>query len=332
MACIFVDGLEARLNGTKGKAYQQCLIPPQETMPDYLDSFHIPIIKASQYFASPIIINAIGKGSKLHIINLGFESEFHWPSLLHDLSVVTGGPPKLRITNIETPVPGVSPSERIKVAEQKLEGLSRRFGVPLEYRGMATKWDEICIDDLSIEKDEVCIVACLRGWEYLGDEIDIMYSPKNRVLGIIRQIRPHVFIQGILNGSFNSSFFTDRFKQVLLHSSALFDFFDATIPHGSKQRQFLENNLWGNVAFNVIACEGSERFVRPETYKQWHIRNLRAGFEQLPLDRAILKRIEDKVRITFHKNFFVEDDNEWILLGWKGRVMAALSTWHPRKT
>ncbi|KAJ3683487.1 hypothetical protein LUZ60_013714 [Juncus effusus] len=330
MARIFVDGLDARLNGTNSELYQQCLMPPQETMPDCLDAFHIPILKASQHYAIPIIINAIGKGSKLHIINLGREFDFHWPSLIQALSVLTGGTPKLRITNIETPISGFSPTERIEGDERKLEGLARRFGVPLEYRGMATKWDEICIGDLSIEKDEVLIVTCLRGWEYLGDEF-VMYSPKNRVLDIIRQIRPHLFIQGVINGSFSSSFFADRFKQVLLYSSALFDMFDATIPRGDKQRQFLENNLWGRVAFNVIACEGSERFIRPETYKQWHIRNSRAGFEQLPLDRAMLKRIEDKVRGAYHKNFFAVVENEWILLAWKGRAMSALSTWRPRQ-
>ncbi|KAK3006892.1 hypothetical protein RJ639_009581 [Escallonia herrerae] len=42
---------------------------------------------------------------------------------------------------------------------------------------------------------------------------------------------------------------------------------------------------------NVIACEGAERIERPETYKQWQVRNLRAGFRQLPLNDEILDMI-----------------------------------------
>ncbi|KAI4339186.1 hypothetical protein MLD38_024150 [Melastoma candidum] len=52
-------------------------------------------------------------------------------------------------------------------------------------------------------------------------------------------------------------------------------------------------------AMNVIACEGSERIERPETYKQWQMRNTRAGFRQLPLNREIveMRRIGSKLTI-----------------------------------
>ncbi|KAJ3694009.1 hypothetical protein LUZ60_009489 [Juncus effusus] len=336
MAHIFVNGLEARLNVADGELYPQLTV--QENLFDHLNTFHMglistPFLFASQYFANHTILNAINKESKLHIIHLGIEYGFHWPCLIHALSQRKGGPPMLRITGIDGPAPGLSPTSRSEVAGKRLEGCARIFGVPFEYRGIVAKWDEICIEDLNIEKDEVLIVNCLRGLEFLGDETDVMYSPKNQFLEIIRQIKPNVFIQGIINGSYSSSFFADRFKQLLLQHSAMFDLLDNNIPRGNnKQRSYLENYVLGQVAINVIACEGTKRFVRPETYKQWHVKNLRSGYNQLPLDSDIIKQIKNKVSKAYDKNFFVEDDNEWLLWGWKGRVMGAISTWRPRET
>ncbi|KAJ3669538.1 hypothetical protein LUZ60_011488 [Juncus effusus] len=331
MAHIFVNGLEARLNGTS--TLYESLAP---TMTDFLSCFHMylvscPTLMVSQYFVNYTILSATRKASKVHIINLGADFGFNWPVLIHELSKRIGGPPKLRITNIESPASSYLPAERIELVRQKLEIFSRSYDVPLEYRSLETKWDRICIDDLSIEKDEVVIVNCYHSFEHLQDEIDVMNSPANQVLDIIRQIRPHVFIQSIINGSLSSSFFVDRFKQVLIYTSAMFDFFDATMPRNNKQRWFLENCIWGPTAINLIAYEGPKKCVGAETYKQWHTRNSRVGFVQLPLDHTTVKRIKDKVREVYHENFFIDDDKEWLLLGWKGKVMSAVSTWHSKQ-
>ncbi|KAJ3694011.1 hypothetical protein LUZ60_009491 [Juncus effusus] len=234
MAHIFVNGLEARLNGANGELHQQ-LIVPQQNMIDHLNTLHIslissPFLFASQYFANHTILDAIKKGSKLHIIHLGIEYGFHWPFLIHALSQRKGGPPKLRITGIDSLTPGFSQTARLEATGKRLARYARIFGVPFEHRVIEAKWDEICIEDLNIEKDEVLIVNCLQGLAFLGDETDVMYSPKNRFLEIIRRIKPNVFIQGIINGSYSSSFFADRFKQVLLHYSAMFDLLDNNIP------------------------------------------------------------------------------------------------------
>ena len=82
---------------------------------------------------------------------------------------------------------------------------------------------------------------------------------------------------------------------------------------------------------NVIACEGSERIERPETYKQWQVRNLRAGFRPLPLNREIVNMAKDRVKSSYHKDFLIDEDGEWLLQGWKGRILFALSSWKPAR-
>ncbi|KAF2288665.1 hypothetical protein GH714_010160 [Hevea brasiliensis] len=95
------------------------------------------------------------------------------------------------------------------------------------------------------------------------------------------------------------------------------------------ERMLIEKEIIGREALNVVACEGWERVERPETYKQWQVRTLRAGFVQLSFDREIVKRATDKVRTLYHKDFLIDEDGRWLLQGWKGRIIYTLSVWRP---
>jgi GRAS domain family len=121
---------------------------------------------------------------------------------------------------------------------------------------------------------------------------------------------------------------SEMFYQVFF---LFFEMFDSTIPRNSKGRLLAENNILRPNVINAIACEGSERVERPETHRQWQARNLRAGFVQLPVDSLIKKRIERTVGELYHKEFVVIENNKWFLLGWKGSIAYALSTWEPKE-
>ncbi|GJV51247.1 scarecrow-like protein 9 [Tanacetum coccineum] len=151
---------------------------------------------------------------------------------------------------------------------------------------------------------------------------------RNMVLDLIKTISPNIFIHGILNGSYNAPFFVTRFREALFHFSALFDMLETNIPRERSERMLLEGELFGREALNVIACEGWERIERPETYKQWHARNLRAGFVSVPFSREIIKLAQEKVGL-YHKDFMIDEDNHWVLQGWKGRIIYAISCWKP---
>ncbi|KAL6977470.1 hypothetical protein U1Q18_026269 [Sarracenia purpurea var. burkii] len=146
---------------------------------------------------------------------------------------------------------------------------------------------------------------------------------------MIRRINPVIFIHGIVNGSFNSPFFILRFHEALFHFSAVFDMFEANVPRENKERMVFERDIMGNIFFNVLTCEGSERVVRPETYKQWQARTVRAGFRQLPLNHQMMKEVSAKVKSCYHKDFFVDETSQWMVAGWKGRAINAFSCWKP---
>ncbi|KAJ0546362.1 putative transcription factor GRAS family [Helianthus annuus] len=154
-------------------------------------------------------------------------------------------------------------------------------------------------------------------------------SPRNKVLDLIRKMNPKIFIHGIVNSSYGVPFFLTRFREALFFFSSLFDMLDATVDRMTEERMLVEKTMWGREAMNVIACEGGERIERPEAYKQWQVRNQRAGFRQVAFDRKILRKAKDRGTSDYHEDFIIDEDGYWMLQGWKGRMLYAISAWKP---
>uniref|UniRef100_A0A0D9V7N7 Uncharacterized protein n=1 Tax=Leersia perrieri TaxID=77586 RepID=A0A0D9V7N7_9ORYZ len=332
LAHCFANGLEARLAGTGSHIYKTLTIT-RLPCTDVLKAYQLylaacPFKKISHYFANQTIMDAVEKAKKVHIVDYGIYYGFQWPCLIQRLSNRPGGPPKLRITGIDTPQPGFRPAERIEETGRYLSDYAQTFNVPFQFQAIASRFDAVQMEDLHIEEDEVLIVNCMFRFKNLMDESVVAESPRNMALKTIRKMNPHLFIHGVVNGSYNAPFFVTRFREALFHYSAIFDMLETNIPRDNEQRLLIESALFSREAINVISCEGLERMERPETYKQWQVRNQRAGFKQLPLNQDIMKRAREKVR-CYHKDFVIDEDNRWLLQGWKGRILFALSTWKP---
>ncbi|KAM7263101.1 hypothetical protein ACFE04_000784 [Oxalis oulophora] len=333
LAQCFADSLEARLAGTGSQIYRG-LIGKKTPASDLLKAYHLylaacPFRKLSNFCSNRTIQIVAANAKKVHIIDFGILYGFQWPTLIERLSARPGGPPKLRITGIEFPQPGFRPAERVEETGRRLAAYANEYNVPFEYRAIANKWETIKIEELKIEKDEVLIINCLYRGRNLLDETVAVDGPRNNVLKFIKKINPDIFIHGIVNGAYSAPFFVTRFREVLFHFSALFDMLETIVPRSYVERLLLEKEVFGKEALNVIACEGYERVERPETYKQWQVRNFKAGFVQLPFERAIKEKATFKVRTHYHKDFLIDEDGRWLLLGWKGRIIYSLSLWKP---
>jgi len=331
LAHYFADGLKARLAGTGSSIYRS-LAAKRTSTGDMLKAFNLyvkacPFRIISHYVANMTILNATKSVTRLHIIEYGIMYGFQWPILMQHLSKRSGGPPILRITGIDFPLSGFRPAERVEATGRRLHEYARMFNVPFEYQAIAAKWDTIQVKDLNIKSDEFIVVNCLYRMRNMMDETATDDSPRTRVLNTIRKLNPNLFVHGIVNGTYNAPFFVTRFKEAMFFFSSIFDMLEANASRMDEHRLLIEREFFGREAVNVIACEGTERIERPETYKQWQMRNLRAGFRQLPLDREIMKRARYKLSKTYPRDFLVDEDNKWMLQGWKGRVIYALSAW-----
>ncbi|KAJ1695351.1 hypothetical protein LUZ63_012049 [Rhynchospora breviuscula] len=335
LASVLADALEARLAGV-GSEYFRRLIAGLVKSPDiyFLKGHHLliraaPFMRVYYCFSNRNILNVARNASKVHVIDFGLHFGFQWPSLIQALSKIEGGPPKLRITLVERPQPGFRPAKRIEAVGQRLKEYARSFNVPFEFKGIASQLESIRIEELNVNDDEVVVVNSIFRLREVSDETFAIDSPRDQVLKLIRQIKPQIFIQAESNRSY-SSFFLTRFRQVLSTHAVFYDLLDSTIPRLDQERQMPENVHFVPDIINSIACEGADLTYKPETLKQWQRRNLRAGFEQLPVDLDIVKECKNMVRDGYDNRYFIQEDDNWLLQGWKGRVLHGVTAWKPK--
>ncbi|GMI81773.1 hypothetical protein like AT2G29060 [Hibiscus trionum] len=333
LAHYFAKGLEIRLSGTRAPLFSH--ISMNTTLAaDVLKASILyvsvcPFRRMSNLFSNRNIAKLAEKATTVHVIDFGIAYGFQWPCLIQRLSTRKGGPPKLRITGIDFPQPGFRPAERIEATGRRLRRCCENVNVPFEFNAVAKKWETIRVEELKIERDELIVVNCMYRLRNLPDDSVMFNSPRNMVLKVIKKINPKLFIHGVVNGSYNVPFFLHRFREAFYHFSAMFDILEANVAGEDPDRLVIEREMFGRDAINVIACEGMERIDRPETYKQWQLRNQKAGFRQLPLEQKIMKRVRSVLKSNYHKDFDIEVDGQWMLQGWKGRVSHALSCWKP---
>ncbi|CAH1430627.1 unnamed protein product [Lactuca virosa] len=336
LAHYFSIGLEARMAGSGTGIYNSLISKPTSAI-DILKAYHLflgilPFTKLSHFVSNKTIIQTSQNKTKLHIIDFGIFYGFQWPSVIQSLSSRPGGPPELRITGIDFPCPGFRPSQRVEETGSRLSNYAETFGVKFKFKAIAQKWETITLQDLELDSEETLIVNCPYRLRNLLDETVMADndSPRNKVLKLIKETNPEIFIQGIVNGSYNAPFFVTRFREALFFFSSLFDLLEANVGREVEERMLIERTIWGREAMNVIACEGGERIERPETYKQWQVRNQRMGFRQVAFDRKILEVAKEKTRLLgYHKDFVIDEDGGWMLQGWKGRILYAISCWKP---
>ncbi|MFS7986891.1 putative transcription factor GRAS family [Helianthus anomalus] len=334
LAHIFASGLEARLAGAGSHLYttkSAMTISAAEKLKAY--QVHLsacPFIKIAIFFANKVIYDVASTSSTLHIVDFGIAYGFQWPVLIKHLSERPGGPPKLRITGIEFPKPGFRPADGVEETGRRLANFCAKYNVPFEYNAIATQnWETVKIEDLKLQRNECLAVNTLTRFKNLLDDSVTVDNPRDGVLKLIRDMRPDIFVQTVVNGSYSSPSFVTRFKEALFHFSSMFDMFDATLDRADEQRLNFEKEFCGREAMNVIACEGCERVERPETYKQWQARLSRAGFKVKLLNRELVSKLKSNVKAGYHKDFVFDEDGKWVLQGWKGRILHASSCWVP---
>ncbi|KAL6907967.1 hypothetical protein ACP4OV_002137 [Aristida adscensionis] len=332
LAHCFAEALEVRLAGTGSQVYKS-VMTKRASLVEFLKAHQLYLAACcfqmtAFRFSNMTICKAIAGKKKVHIVDYGAQYGFQWPSLLEFLGTWKDATPEITFTGIDLPQPGFRPAARIEETGRRLSSCAHQFGVPFKFHSITAKWKTVRVDDLNIDPDEVLIVNSIIHFEKLMDEgVDISSpSPRDVVLSNIREMRPNVFILCVVNGSYRAPFFATRFREALSHYSAIFDMLDATAPRDNDQRLLVEDII-GRSALNVIACEGSDRVERPEAYKQWQARNHRAGLRQLPLHPDIVHHLREKVKNQYHKDFIIDMDNKWLLQGWKGRILYAMSTW-----
>ncbi|KAJ6777777.1 hypothetical protein OIU74_001705 [Salix koriyanagi] len=331
LAHCFANALESRITGTGSEVYAT-LAAKRVTAACILKAGRLfisacPFMVMSNFFAAQNILDLAEKAARLHIIHFGILHGFPWPSLIQHLSTRPGGPPVLRITGIEFSQTGYDSAAVLEDIGRYLASYCEKFNVPFNYNTISQKWENVQLEDLKIDRDEVTVVSSLYRFQHLLDESVVLSCKRDAVLNLVKRINPAIFIHGIINGAYNSPFFVSRFREALFHYTSLFDMLEANTAREDPERMVCEQEVFGRNILNVISCEGRDRVERPEKYKQWQARTARAGLRQLPLKEGIMQQVREQVKSSYHKDFLMDQDGQWMLQGWKGRILLAISCW-----
>jgi hypothetical protein len=334
LAHYFAEGLEARLAGAGSELYLLLMTVKHSSVVEFIKAYQLYMdatcsTKVAFLFSNKTIYNIAAGKSKLHIVHYGIGDGLQWTDLLRWFAEREGGPPEVRITGINRPQTVFHSAKRTEEAGHRLILSARKLGVSFKFHAITAKFETVRVEDLDISPDEVLIVNTIFQFRTLMDETIIVdrINPRDQVLNTIRKMKPAVFIHGVVNASYCAASFVTRFREALYNFLAGFDLMEATVPRDNNLRVVVERDIFARSAMNIIACEGADRVERTQHYKDWQVRNQRAGLKQLPLDPDIISVLKAQVKKRNQKNFMINEDHQWLLQGWKGRVLSAISIW-----
>lgn len=332
LAYYVVEALVARLSGTGAQLYT-ALTSNRPSAMEMLKAYRLfvqcnPLPRISHFFANATILQAVKSSDRIHIVDFGILYGVQWPCLLKKLSIREGGPPHVRITGIDFAQPGFQKNNRVEETGRRLAAKAKEVGVEFEYHAIAGKWENITAAQLALRDDETLVVNSMFRLRNLLDETVMASSPRKMVLAKIHSLNPKVFVMGVISAGYNSPFFMSRFRETINHFSAVFDAIHSSCPPDAELRQLAEQEILGREMLNIIACEGTERIERAESYRQWQSRTVNAGFKQLPIHPDIIAKCPHLLQ-NFNRNYGIAVEGNWLLNGWRDRVIHALTAWAP---
>ncbi|MCO5593593.1 hypothetical protein L7F22_047608 [Adiantum nelumboides] len=153
--------------------------------------------------------------------------------------------------------------------------------------------------------------------------MDDILDPRPMRVQVLHDFCPDVVIHGVVSGAYSNPFYSSHFKEGLFHFACIFDLLDTFIGRDNQDRLVFESEVLGKAILNVVACEVSGHV---EKYKHWQAFFEEAGMRQLALNANTVHQVEGLLK-NCHKEYMVAEDRQYLLLGWKGRTLYALSTW-----
>ncbi|MCO5604233.1 hypothetical protein L7F22_058396 [Adiantum nelumboides] len=340
LAHYFVKALYARFAGTGWSLYKGHLNQPRPSFTQIMNAklkilSSCLLTQASYVFVNEEILR-VAKGASSLVIFDHQITGIQYPSLFEKLAALPGGPPKVSLTAHICPDYSLMPAQMdviFAALEKKCRRLAKyaaAFNVPFH----VTPW--VCTQvvvggiwnfvSLKRPPGEVLVVISTCFLRLVMDEILDPQPLRLLALKDIRDCCPDVFIQGVVSGAYSTPFYSTRFKEGLFHFACIFDLLDAFIGRDDQDRLVFESEVLGKAILNVVACEGLIVSGRVEKYKQWQGLLEEAGMRQLALNANTVHQVEGLLK-NCHKEYMVAEDRQYLLLGWKGRTLYALSTW-----
>lgn len=330
LAAYMVEGLVARL-ATSGSSLYKALRCKEPVHRDLLSAMQIlyevcPYFKFGYMAANGAIAEAFQNESRVHIIDFEIAQGTQWTTLIQALAARPGGPPQLRITGVDGPMPGPNPSAGVEMVGKRLGKLAEAVGVPFIYHAVAKKSADVEAWMLERQAGEALAVNFALNLHHIPDESVCTSNPRDRMLHMMKSLGPKVLTLVEQEMNTNTAPFYARVLETISYYSAVFESLDITLARESKERVNVEQQCLARDIVNVIACEGAERVERHEMTGKWRARMRMAGFQPYPLSQTVNSTIKTLLE-SYSDKYRLRQEGGALFLGWRNRDLIVASAW-----
>ncbi|RRT57282.1 hypothetical protein B296_00035917 [Ensete ventricosum] len=331
LGAYMLEGLVARQESSGTNIYSalRCREPESKELLSYMRILYdiCPYLKFGYMAANGAIADALKNENRIHIIDFQIAQGTQWITLIQALAVRPGGPPHVRITGIDDPTSEYARGDGLQLVGKMLLDMSKKFNIPLEFKGLPVYGPEITREMLEIRPGEALAVNFTLQLHHTPDEGVDVNNPRDGLLRMVKGLSPRVTTLVEQESNTNTTSFLTRFVETFDYYSAMLESIDATLPRDSKERINVEQHCLAKDIVNIIACEGKDRVERHELLGKWRSRLSMAGFKPYPLSSYVNSVIKTLLGYYSDKYTLVEKDGA-MLLGWKNRNLISASAWH----
>lgn len=331
LGAYMVEGLVARKEESGHNIYRalRCREPEGKDLLSYMHILYeiCPYLKFGYMAANGAIAEACRNEDRIHIIDFQIAQGTQWMTLLQALAARPKGAPFVRITGIDDPVSKYARGASLEAVGKRLQALSEKFNIPVEFHAMPAFAPDVTKDMLGVRPGEALVVNFPLQLHHTPDESVDVNNPRDGLLRTVKSLSPKVVTLVEQESNTNTAPFFPRFVEALEYYAAMFESIDVSLPRDRKERINVEQHCLARDIVNVIACEGKQRVERHELLGKWKSRLTMAGFKQFPLSPYVNSVIRGLLK-SYSEHYKLEEIDGAMLLGWKARNLISASAWH----
>ncbi|WMV51989.1 hypothetical protein MTR67_045374 [Solanum verrucosum] len=326
-ATYFADALHHKIHRTNSEDLVESSYSKDQVLSmSFYDS--CLFLKFAHLIANQSILEAFANSKRVHVIDFSLNQGSQWPALLQALTLRPGGPPAFRLTGIGGHSQPDDTTDALQEVGGKLAQLAESMGIEFEFRGLVVHTlADLEAPMLNIRLSNVESVAVNSVFKL--HRVFSIPGAIEKVMDLIKQIDPKIVTIAEREVNHNESVFMNRIKEAWHYYSTMFD--------------LLENSEWtkcstidleiaaqhlGREIYNLVACEGTKRVMRHETFGQWRVRFNSAGFNLVPLGSNTSRHANMLLALyTNGKRYRVEEKDGCLMLSWNSRPLITTSAW-----
>ncbi|GAV68911.1 GRAS domain-containing protein [Cephalotus follicularis] len=281
-----------------------------------------PIPKFVHFTANEILLRAFEGKDRVHIIDFDIKQGLQWPSFFQSLASRNNPPSNVRITGI-----GES-KQQLNETGDRLAGFAEALNLPFEFHPVVDRLEDVRLWMLHVKEREGVAVNCI--FQLHKMLYDANGGALRDFFGLIRSTNPTVVLMAEQEAEHNAPNLETRVANSLKYYSAIFDSIDCSLPLDSPARIKIED-MFAREIRNIVACEGSDRIERHESFEKWKKLMEEGGFLCTGIREREMLQSQLLLKMYSFENYTVKKQGQdsALTLSWLDQPLYTVSAWAP---